>query len=70
MTDPQVAQRPILSDRIPSKNNVPASQLGAVGHPYNGRLKNLNILWGDGHVELHKTIDVQMRYYGNYYNYY
>jgi prepilin-type N-terminal cleavage/methylation domain-containing protein len=70
MTDSQVAQRPILSDRLPSTSNVPASQLGAVGHPYNGRLKNIDLLWGDGHVDKHKTIEVQMRYYGNYYNYY
>jgi prepilin-type processing-associated H-X9-DG protein len=70
MTDPQVAQRPILSDRIPNQKNVPSSQLGAVAHAFNGKLKNLNILWGDGHVELHKSIEVQMRYFGNWYNYY
>jgi len=69
LTDPQVSQRPILSDRLPSQSpNV--SSLGAVGHPVNGKLKNLNLLWGDAHVELHKLADVQMRYYGNYYNFY
>lgn len=70
MSDPQVWQHPILSDRLPSPTLVAPSQLGAVGHPYNNKLKNLNYLWGDGHVDLHKITDVQMRFFGNYYNYY
>ena len=69
LTDRQVGSRPILSDRLPSTMpNV--SSLGAVGHPFRGKLKNLNLLWGDGHVELHLAAQVQMQYYGNYYNFY
>jgi prepilin-type processing-associated H-X9-DG protein len=69
LTDRQIGVRPILSDRLPSLDPNPA-HLGAVGHPYKGKLKNLNLLWGDGHVELHRAPEVQMQYYGNYYNFY
>jgi prepilin-type N-terminal cleavage/methylation domain-containing protein/prepilin-type processing-associated H-X9-DG protein len=69
LTDRQLSQRPILSDRLPS-TSASASSLGAVGHPVNNKLKNLNLLWGDGHVELHNASTVQMQYYGNYYNFY
>lgn len=69
LTDKQISQRPILSDRLPSASpNV--SSLGAVGHPVNNKLKNLNLLWGDGHVDLRQAAQVQMQYYGNYYSFY
>jgi len=70
LTDKQIGVRPILSDRIPSATDSNPAHLGAVGHPYKGKLKNLNLLWGDGHVELHLAAQVQMQYYGNYYNFY
>jgi prepilin-type processing-associated H-X9-DG protein len=41
-----------------------------VGHPYGTKLKNMNVLYGDGHVELHKATQIEMRWYGNYYNFY
>ena len=41
-----------------------------IGHSVNGQLKNINLLWGDGHVDLQKASAVQMQYYGNYYNFY
>ena len=44
--------------------------LGAVGHPYKGKLKNINLLWGDGHVDMHVAAQVQMQYFGNYFNFY
>jgi prepilin-type N-terminal cleavage/methylation domain-containing protein/prepilin-type processing-associated H-X9-DG protein len=69
LTDRQIGARPILSDRLPSLQPNPAL-LGAVGHPYNGKFKSLNLLWGDGHVEAKKAQFVQMQYYGNYYNFY
>lgn len=72
LSDPQVAQRPILSDRQPSQNASPSS-LGAVGHPLNDKMKNYNILWGDGHVELHRAADTQERFFSttsDYYNFY
>jgi prepilin-type N-terminal cleavage/methylation domain-containing protein/prepilin-type processing-associated H-X9-DG protein len=70
LTDRQVSQRPILSDRLPSLNSPDPALLGAVGHPVNNKLKSVNLLFGDGHVEQHKAAEVQMRYYGNYYNFY
>ena len=70
LTDPQVSRRPILSDRLPSQNDPNPAHLGAVGHPVNNKLKNINLLWGDGHVDLRKAADVQMQFYGNYYNFY
>jgi prepilin-type processing-associated H-X9-DG protein len=65
-----VGIRPILSDRLPSQSDLDPTHLGAVGHPQNNKLKNLNLLFGDGHVQLQKATDVHMRYYGNYYNFY
>jgi prepilin-type processing-associated H-X9-DG protein len=65
-----VSRRPILSDRLPSQTSQNPATLGAVGHPQGNKLKNLNLLYGDGHVELHKANAVQVRYYGNYYNFY
>jgi len=70
LTDRQIGQRPILSDRLPSATSADPKALGAVGHPYKGKLKNINLLRGDGHVELHVAAQVQMQYYGNYYNFY
>ena len=69
LTDKQIGARPILSDRLPSMDPNPAS-LGAVGHPFKGKLRSINLLWGDGHVEPRKAINIQMQYYGNYYNFY
>jgi prepilin-type N-terminal cleavage/methylation domain-containing protein/prepilin-type processing-associated H-X9-DG protein len=70
LTDKQLAVRPILSDRLPSLSDPNPAHLGAVGHPYNGKFKSINLLWGDGHVELRKAQFVQMQFYGNYYNFY
>jgi prepilin-type N-terminal cleavage/methylation domain-containing protein len=65
LSDPQISKRPILSDRLPSQSaNV--SSLGAVGHAVNNKLKNLNLLWGDGHVDLQKAANVQMQYAADY----
>lgn len=72
LTDRQSNVQPILTDRAASGTSAnPALLLGnGNGHPFKGRLKNMNILFGEGHVELRKAADVQMRYYGNYYNFY
>jgi prepilin-type N-terminal cleavage/methylation domain-containing protein len=70
LADPQVSQRPILSDRLPSQNDPNPAHLGAVGHPVNNKIRNLNLLWGDGHVDLRKVADVQVQFFGNYYNFY
>jgi prepilin-type processing-associated H-X9-DG protein len=71
LTDLQSSQQPILTDRAVSASNPNPSALGnGNGHPYNNHLKSINLLFGDGHVEQHKGADIQMRYYGNYYNFY
>ena len=71
MTDLNASRMPILTDRAASLNNPDPFQLGAgSGHPLNGHLKNMNVLFGDAHVELHDISEVQMQYFGNYYNFY
>jgi prepilin-type N-terminal cleavage/methylation domain-containing protein/prepilin-type processing-associated H-X9-DG protein len=74
LTDPMVSRKPILTDRSASQppqipNPLDIRQAGE-GHPYNGRLKSLNLLYGDGHVEPHKREEVQLRFFGNWNNYY
>ncbi len=69
LSDPQVNRQPILTDRSANQTSSNPANAGE-GHPYNRRLKSINRLYGDGHVETHLARDVQMRYYGNYYNFY
>jgi prepilin-type N-terminal cleavage/methylation domain-containing protein len=69
LTDRQAPIQPILTDRSENQTSPnPAS--AAEGHPYNGQLKSINMLFGDAHVQLDPARLVQMRYYGNYYNFY
>jgi prepilin-type N-terminal cleavage/methylation domain-containing protein len=71
MTDPNASQLPILTDRAASQTNPdPLALGGGSGHPLNGKLKSMNLLFGDAHVELHDISEVQMRFRGNYYNFY
>jgi prepilin-type N-terminal cleavage/methylation domain-containing protein/prepilin-type processing-associated H-X9-DG protein len=74
MSDANASSLPILTDRAASPvtgGSPDPLALGAgSGHPLNGHLKNMNLLFGDGHVELHDISDIQMRYQGNYYNFY
>jgi len=80
LTDPQVTVQPIMTDRAGSSSPNPAvlgtltvnPDLGNTGaaHPYNGRVKNINLLYGDAHVETHKFQQMTLQYYGNYYNFY
>jgi prepilin-type N-terminal cleavage/methylation domain-containing protein/prepilin-type processing-associated H-X9-DG protein len=80
LSDPAATKQPILTDRAGSSSPDPAL-LGTVtanpalvntgaGHPQKGHVKSINLLWADGHVELHHGADIQMRYFGNYYNFY
>ena len=73
LTDPMLQRRPILTDRSgsvgPPVNPLDYSKAGE-GHPLNGRLKTINLMFGDGHVEAHKREQVQMRFYGERNNYY
>jgi prepilin-type processing-associated H-X9-DG protein len=66
-SDPQ--RQPILTDRSANLNDPSPLQAGEA-HPYNGRVKSTNLLFGDGHVETRRAVQVQMRYHGNYYNFY
>jgi len=70
LSDKQNAFRPIISDRLLSQTDPNPKDLNGCGHQYRNRFVNYNILWGDGHVELHTYRDPQMRFYGNYYNFY
>lgn len=74
-TAPNVGTWPILTDRAASSTDSNPMDLGnGAGHPFNGHMKSLNILYGDGHVELRRQADVQMQYYplgtGGFYNFY
>jgi prepilin-type N-terminal cleavage/methylation domain-containing protein/prepilin-type processing-associated H-X9-DG protein len=71
LSDPQVSKQPVLTDRSASNTSTDPQKAGE-GHPYGGRLRNINILFGDGHVETHRAAQVQMRYLGmyNWYNFY
>jgi prepilin-type processing-associated H-X9-DG protein len=72
-TDVNVGLWPILTDRAASSSSGNPDFLGnGAGHAYNGKLKSMNLLFGDGHVDLHSARQVQMRYLGNYnwYNFY
>jgi len=64
-TDPAAGHQPILSDRSANLNN-PDPNLAGEGHPWNGKLKSINLLFGDSHVESHKGVQVQLRYVGDY----
>jgi len=64
-SDPAVNLQPILTDRSANLSNPNPNQAGG-GHPWNGKLKSMNLLYGDGHVETHKAPQVQLRYIGDY----
>lgn len=71
LTDKQVNDLPILTDRAASLTSPNPLLLGnGSGHPLNGKLRNMNLLFGDGHVELHDISLIRMEYFGNYYNFY
>jgi prepilin-type N-terminal cleavage/methylation domain-containing protein/prepilin-type processing-associated H-X9-DG protein len=62
-------RQPILTDRSASLSSSNPGDAGEA-HPWNGRVKNTNLLFGDGHVETRKASQIQTRYRGNYYNFY
>jgi len=71
MADANASLLPILTDRAASQSNPdPLALGGGSGHPLNGKLKSMNLLFGDAHVELHDISEVQMNFHGNYYNFY
>jgi prepilin-type processing-associated H-X9-DG protein len=68
-TDASAARLPILTDRSANLNDPNPLHAGEA-HPYGGRLSNTDLLFADGHVETRKASLIQMRYRGNYYNFY
>lgn len=67
-TDPAVNKVPILSDRVIGSSKTLG---GAVeGHSSGGKVVSVNLLFGDGHVELRKPSTMQWRWKGTYYTYY
>lgn len=74
LTDPLSSKQPILSDRAASPvaggSSNPALLGGGAGHPFNGHVKSMNVLFGDAHVEQHRAAQIKLRYTGNYYNFY
>ena len=76
-TDKTTGINPLLTDRCPSpvSGGSPNPLYAGGGHPLNGRLKSCNLMFGDGHVELHNLTQVGMRWKstassGQYYNFY
>jgi prepilin-type N-terminal cleavage/methylation domain-containing protein/prepilin-type processing-associated H-X9-DG protein len=65
LTDKQAVLQPILTDRCVSLGNTDPMQAGG-GHPFSGKLKSTNLLFGDGHVESRKAAFIQLRYVGVY----
>ena len=69
LTDREALSQPILTDRSANQSN-PLPAAAGEGHRYGGKLKSINLLFADGHVEPRKAAQIQMRYFGNYYNFY
>ncbi|HWD20697.1 MAG TPA: prepilin-type N-terminal cleavage/methylation domain-containing protein [Verrucomicrobiae bacterium] len=76
MTDATVSKQPILTDRCTGAQGD-TNVLDAVeGHPLsqNGKTKSVNVLFGEGHVELHSLRQIRFQYAsptaGNYPNFY
>ncbi len=72
-TDVNAGMLPILTDRAASNTSGDPTRLGnGAGHPFNGKVKSMNLLFGDGHVESHNAMKIQMQYLGNFtwYNFY
>jgi prepilin-type N-terminal cleavage/methylation domain-containing protein/prepilin-type processing-associated H-X9-DG protein len=71
-TDPEVSKAPVLSDRVVASGTTVSTVFpnGGGGHQLNGKLDSVNVLFGDGHVELHKSSVMQWRWKGTYYTFY
>jgi len=69
LTASTAARLPILTDRSASLNSNDPQQAGEA-HPWGGKIANTDLLFGDMHVETRRIGLIQMRYRGNYYNFY
>lgn len=54
--DAFAAQLPILTDRCTALLNTSTE-----GHPWNNKVDSINLLFGDGHVELNGTSKIQLQ---------
>ena len=55
MDDPYSPQLPILTDRCAALTGTTTE-----GHPWNQKVDSINLLFGDGHVELHRENQIQL----------
>jgi prepilin-type N-terminal cleavage/methylation domain-containing protein/prepilin-type processing-associated H-X9-DG protein len=65
VTDKAAGVQPILTDRCVNLNDPNPLHAGE-GHPYGRKLRSVNLLFGDGHVENHHALFVRLRYVGIY----
>ncbi|HEX3718430.1 MAG TPA: prepilin-type N-terminal cleavage/methylation domain-containing protein [Verrucomicrobiae bacterium] len=76
LSDPTVSLQPILTDQCSGEPGTTNLAEAGGGHPLgeNGRPLSVNLLYGEGHVELHNARQIQFQYSsssaGNYPNYY
>jgi prepilin-type N-terminal cleavage/methylation domain-containing protein/prepilin-type processing-associated H-X9-DG protein len=75
-SDPTVSLQPILTDQCTGAPGSTNFMQATGGHPLseNGKVQSVNLLFGDGHVELHTPRQIKFQYSsssaGNYPNYY
>ncbi|HKI69807.1 MAG TPA: prepilin-type N-terminal cleavage/methylation domain-containing protein [Verrucomicrobiae bacterium] len=68
MSDPTVGKVPILSDRvIAGSTNL---SFAVEGHSEGGHVVNVNVLYGDGHVDTHQASVMKWRWKGTLYTFY
>jgi prepilin-type N-terminal cleavage/methylation domain-containing protein/prepilin-type processing-associated H-X9-DG protein len=67
-SDQTVGKVPILSDRV--IGTVPTLDGAVEGHSLNGQVANVNVLFGDAHVEAHSRNVMRWRWKASYYTYY
>lgn len=66
-SDPQVSRQPIITDycfATGSTTNV-QNLVTTSGHPFQGHVNNVNVGYGDGHVDTHSTPQMQWQMTGN-----
>ena len=70
LTDTALNMQPILSDHCMTPIGAGMQSINNDGHCWKGRLDSVNVLFGDGHVETRMRSQIQVRYTGNWDNYY
>jgi prepilin-type N-terminal cleavage/methylation domain-containing protein/prepilin-type processing-associated H-X9-DG protein len=72
LDDPLAAVQPILTDRCQHATTLGRADLNKAneGHPYQGKVNSVNLLFGDGHVETRPRPQLKWRYSGNWHSFY